>query len=233
MDNVSELQDLASGEFSSMRAWLNEGHPKNVQSLGLGVAYYNLRLWSKAVQHLKEYTENENFKPGQLNLYRQILVSGSIEMNEFDQAIALFGLGGADNQGSKLLVALKQHGSWEGASNILEGQLAEQGHSAYGMLVDLCYFEIALARQHCPKTIEYYENKVKHRSEYDSAWWSWQCLADLYKAIGDATGEANVLQRAVANGHRAKWGLGCLRNTKSDEIGRECLTSTSLFRMDF
>ena len=60
MDNVSELQGLASGEFSSIRAWLNEGQVKNVQTLGLGVAYYDMRLWSKAVQHLKAYTDYEN-----------------------------------------------------------------------------------------------------------------------------------------------------------------------------
>jgi hypothetical protein len=105
------------------------------------------------------------------------------------------------------------------------------------MLANLCYFEIALARQAYQKTIEYYENGIKHSAEYseyrdDTPWWLWQCLADLYKAIGDDTGEANVYQSAVANG-LAKGDFGGLRNTKSDEMGRKSSTSTSLFRMDF
>jgi hypothetical protein len=114
-----------------------------------------------------------------------------------------------------------------------ESRFAEQRHVAnLGMLADLCCLEIALARQDYQKRIEYYEHKVKHKSDYDTDWWSWQCLADLYKAIGEATGEANVYQRAVAD-ELAKWDLVSLRNTKSDEIGRECLTSTYLFRVDF
>jgi len=53
-------------------------------------------------------------------MYSQMLVSACIDMNELDQAIAVFGLGEANDQWSKLVVALKQHGRWEEASNIFE-----------------------------------------------------------------------------------------------------------------
>ena len=206
MASVSDLQDLAHGEFSCIRAWVNESPFKDVQQLGLGIGYYELHLCEKALQHLNSSIEHLGNSD---EFYREMVLTASIEANDIDQAIAVFNSGPTFRSPSKLVFALNGHGKWDEARKILDRQ------DGSVILWALYRLQIDLAELRFDEAVEDCEQQIKKSDSMYKQWWSWQCLAHVYKASGDANGVLRLYERAMESG-QVKWGEGGLHNTRSD-----------------
>ena len=206
MDLVEDLQDIAENNFSCIEKWIDQSTSRKANPMGLGRAFFNLRLWSNAVMWLRRAIDEENA--------RELLGISYFEMCDYDSAIVIF-----ENQPTPLTdmdrpfylgFALRAKGDWDRAIAAFERDFRLLQRLPF----TIAYWylgEMYHTRGDYEKEIRLFrEVLVRFPPLEKSLWWVWECIAEACKALGDLIGAAKVYREALNKGHEY-WATAGLR----------------------
>ena len=189
MDRVSDLQDVAENNFLCIEKWIDQDTLKRKACpMGLGRAFYSLRLWPNAAEWLRRVTDEED--------RRELLGISYFEMCDYDSAIEIF-----ENQPSFYLAfALRARGDWDRAIAAFETNFRLR--RGFPFAVPYWYLaEMYHARGDYEKEIWLFREVLsRFRCRGAWLWWVWECIAEAYKALGDLAGAKKLYKDALVEG---------------------------------